>query len=78
VSDRCLVCGDYALHLAGATLPGLFIQERLRGGAELLLLEPPRVPDALCVGCWRWAMLWSVGQGPAADGFVAPRSENPF
>ena len=27
-------------------------------------------PEFLCSECWRWAMLWGVGQGPAADDLV--------
>ncbi len=40
--------------------------------------SPWREFDDLCLRCWRWAMLWMVGQSAAADGLVAKDDRNPF
>lgn len=41
---------------------------------ELML----RQTDALCLRCWRWGMLWSVGQAQAADDMVRAGGWDPF
>lgn len=46
-----------------------------RGGARVYeLWHAGWPPDVLCLACWRWGLLWNVGQGPAADRILRERT----
>ena len=58
---RCVCCG----RLGSSVKPS---HVRFRPASGLGPGDP--WPEFLCSECWRWAMLWGIGQGPAADDLV--------
>ena len=60
-SPRCLCCG-----CVGSLVKPSHVRFRTIPGAAVIYAWP----ELLCPDCSRWAMLWGIGQAPAADDLV--------